>query len=457
MNPIPLHEICLATRGTTMAPGCVMVTNISNNSKDIQPGGMYVAIRGETHDGHKFIADATAHGAVTAMVERIPSDAPRDLHYIVVPDTRRAFGNLAAAVRWTLRSKVIDVAGSNGKTSTKKLIDHVLRSKLTGLSSPKSFNNDIGVPLTMLQANPADDFLVLEIGTNHHGEIHRLAEITRPDIAVITSIGAEHLEHLGDLAGVRRENAEILAGLKPTGTLIVNGDDVDFLAAVADFPGRRITFGFSPHNDLFATEIRCTADGVHFRLSDTGANIFVPLLGRHTASNALAAVLVGREMGLCDWDLITSLATAHGADMRLELTRVGNDITLINDAYNANPTSMRAGLQTLVDLPAAGRRVAILGDMLELGPVSEKYHQEVGQLAADAKLDLLICVGPQSKLMGDVAGRAGLSVKHYPSAADAAKEVPSLLRRGDLTLLKASRGIHLEQVAAALAPSKKAS
>jgi UDP-N-acetylmuramoyl-tripeptide--D-alanyl-D-alanine ligase len=456
MNPIPLHEICSATHSACHGPAGEVITHVTNSSKDIQPGGMYVAIRGEKYTGLEFLADAATRGAVAAMVERIPADAPPDLHYVVVPDTRRAFGDLAAAVRWTFRGKVIDVAGSNGKTSTKKLIDHVLRSKLAGSSSPKSFNNDIGVPSTILAANPADDFLVLEIGTNHHGEIRRLAEISRPDIAVVTSIGHEHLEYLGDLAGVRRENAEILAGLKPTGTLIVNGEDPEFLAAVADHPGRRVTFGFGTHHDLSAIDIACTADGVRFRLSDTKAEVFVPLLGRHTASNALAAILVGREMGLTDGEIIAALATAHGADMRLELSHVGDDITLINDAYNANPTSMKAGLQTLVDLPAAGRRVAILGDMLELGAVSEQYHQEVGQLAAEARLDLLICVGPQSKLIGDVAGRAGLSVRHFPTAADAAKVVPSLLKRGDLTLLKASRGIHLEQVAAALSPSKKA-
>jgi UDP-N-acetylmuramoyl-tripeptide--D-alanyl-D-alanine ligase len=449
MNPLSLNQIRDLTGGTLHGGGNVTITSVTNDSRAVRPGSLYVAIRGDNHDGHKFVEAAAKNGAVAALVEWLPAWCPSRLQLIQVPDARRAFGDLAAGVRKSMHSTVIAVAGSNGKTSTKKLIDHVLRSKLTGTSSPKSFNNDIGVPSTILDADPVDDFLVLELGTNHHGEIRRLAEIATPDIAVVTSIGAEHLEYLGDLAGVRRENAEILHGLQPEGVLITNGDDADFLAAVTDFTGRRLTFGFGPTNGLRATDIACGEDGVRFHLSDTGAEVFVPLLGRHTASNALAAVLVGREMGLSDPDIIAALATAHGADMRLELSHVG-DITLINDAYNANPTSMRAGLQTLVDLPAAGRRVAILGDMLELGQVSDKYHREVGQLAADAKLDLLICVGTQSKLIGDVAGRAGLSVRHFPTAAAAAKEVPSLLQRGDLTLLKASRGVHLEEVARAL-------
>lgn len=449
MTPITLNQVREFTGGRLRGEN-VVITAVTTDSRAVQPGSLYVAIKGDNHDGHTFLASAAANGAAAALVDHVPTDAPADLPLVLTSDSRRAYGNLAAAIRLAMESTVIAVAGSNGKTSTKKLIDHVLRSKLTGTSSPKSFNNDIGVPSTILAATPTDDFLVLEIGTNHHGEIRRLAEIAEPDIAVITSIGAEHLEYLGDLAGVRRENAQILTGLHPTGALITNGDDAEFLETIADYDGKRLTFGFGGHNDLYATDIACGEDGTYFRLSDTRAEVFVPLLGRHTASNALAAVLVAREMGLTDREIIKALATAHGADMRLELSKVGDNITLINDAYNANPTSMRAGLQTLVDLPSAGRRVAILGDMLELGHVSDQYHREVGELAAGAKVDLLICVGPQSKLIGDVAFRAGVTVKHFPTATEAAVAVPSMLKSGDLTLLKASRGIHLEAVANAL-------
>jgi len=359
-------------------------------------------------------------------------------------------------VRSQMRSKVIGVAGSNGKTSTKKLIDAALRGKLVGSISPKSYNNDIGVPITIFAANPADDYLVLEMGTNHHGEILRLTNMAQPDIAVITNAGAEHLEHLGDLAGVRRENATIIAGLNPTGALIVNGDDPDLLTAVGGYRGKRISFGFNPTNDIFATDIDCTAAGTTFFLNGSHRRVFVPLLGRHTASNALAAIAVGRRLGVNEDAIIESLAQSQGADMRLELAEFGG-ITLLNDAYNANPSSMQAGLQTLVDLPAKKRRIAILGDMLELGASSDHYHKEIGTKVAGAKVDVLICVGPQANLAAKAALHAGMpkdKIRSYKTSASAAKLVPKLLERGDLVLLKASRSMHLEKIATAIETSR---
>jgi UDP-N-acetylmuramoyl-tripeptide--D-alanyl-D-alanine ligase len=450
MKQLTLTQIRITVRGKALSAGNAnaVVTSISNNTRDLQPGALYVAIRGERLDGHAFLPDAAARGAIAAIVEHPPVTPQPNLHLIQVPDARIAFGQLATYVRSQMRSKVIGVAGSNGKTSTKKLIDAALRGKLRGSISPKSFNNDIGVPITIFAANPNDDYLVLEMGTNHHGEIARLTNMAQPDIAVITNAGAEHLEHLGDLAGVRRENATVIAGLNPGGALIVNGDDADLLTAVGGYRGKRITFGFSPSNDLFATDIDCTARGTRFKLNGR-REVFVPLLGRHTASNALAAIAVGRRMGVSEDAILASLADATGADMRLELAEFGG-VTLLNDAYNANPSSMRAGLQTLVDLPAKGRRVAILGDMLELGRSSDQYHKEIGQVVAGAKVDLLICVGKSAALAASAAMRAGMPKAHihrYTTAVNAAKTVPKLLARGDLILLKASRSMRLEDVA----------
>ncbi len=458
MKSLTLQQIRLAVRGKMLSASPsseAVITSVSNNTREIQPGALYVAIKGDRHDGHAFLPDAAGKGAIAALVEHPPATPQPNLHLIQVPNARAAFGQLATYVRSQMRSKVIAVAGSNGKTSTKKLIDAALRGKLQGSISPKSFNNDIGVPITIFAANPADDYLVLEMGTNHHGEIFGLTNMAQPDIAVITNAGAEHLEGLDDLSGVRRENATIIAGLNPAGALIVNGDDPDLLTAVGGYAGKVITFGFNPGNDLYATDIDCLPKGTSFRLNGR-RDVFVPLLGRHTASNALAAIAVGRRLGVSEDAIIESLAEATGADMRLQLAELGG-VTLLNDAYNANPNSMRAGLQTLVDLPAAGRRVAILGDMLELGASSDHYHKEIGQVVANQKVDLLICVGKSAALAASAAIKSGMPkdrVRRYSTAVNAAKVVPKLLTRGDLILLKASRSMHLEEVARSIETSR---
>jgi UDP-N-acetylmuramoyl-tripeptide--D-alanyl-D-alanine ligase len=373
------------------------------------------------------------------------------MRLVVVPDTRVALGKLAKTVRMGLRSKVIAVAGSNGKTSTKHLIDAVLRTKLKGSFSPKSFNNDIGVPLTIFPADDRQDYLVLELGTNHPGEIANLTKIAQPDIAVITNCGEEHLEFLGDVAGVRRENASVTEGLSAKGLLVVNGDDPELLAAVSDYKGKRVTFGFKETNDLFATDVQCDGGGTRFKLNGR-TPIFVPLLGRHTAANALAAIAVGKRLRLSDEEIAEGLAIAKGPEMRLQLQQVGG-ITLLNDAYNANPPSMKAALETLKSLEPKGRRIAILGDMRELGPAGESLHRDVGTWAASVGLDWLACVGPQSRLIAEAAKAAGMAaerVEMYDDAQMAARHVPNQLRADDLVLLKASRGVHLEIVAKAI-------
>jgi UDP-N-acetylmuramoyl-tripeptide--D-alanyl-D-alanine ligase len=457
MNPISIRQIRAAVGGkalSVIADDAPMVTAVCTNSREMTAGSLFIAIRGEKFDGHKYVADAGREGAVAALVETAPTNPIPGMALILVANTRVAMGKLAAFCRQQIRAKVIAVAGSNGKTSTKRLIDAALRGKLRGSISPKSFNNDIGVPLTIFLADPNQDYLVLEIGTNHHGEIRVLTEMSKPDIAVITNCGADHLEFLGDVMGVRRENATIIAGLNPKGLLVVNGDDPELLAAVKDYPGQRITFGFKETNDLFATNIRCQEKGTRFSLNNSRREVFVPMLGKHSAANALAAIAVARKMGVPEDLAIASLAAARGPDMRLQWQSAGN-IRLLNDAYNANPDSMRAAIETAAVMEHSSRRIAILGDMLELGTSSDRYHREIGQCVASARaFDLLICVGAQAALIAEAARAAGLpaeNILQYRDALSASANVPMLLRDGDLVLLKASNGIHLEQIAEAIA------
>jgi UDP-N-acetylmuramoyl-tripeptide--D-alanyl-D-alanine ligase len=393
---------------------------------------------------------------VAALVDREPAVDLPNLRFIRVADTRAALGRLATFVRQQLTvCKVICVAGSNGKTSTKHLISAALSCRLRGSVSPKSFNNDIGVPLTIFPADPIQDYLVLELGTNHPGEIARLGEMARPDIAVITNCSAEHLEGLGDLMGVRQENASIIRGLNPRGLLVVNGDDPQLLEAVRSYAGKIVRFGFDPGNDVFATDIRPHDDGTSFLLNGRrSARVFVPMLGRHNACNALAAIAVARRFGLPEEEFLRSLAVSSKPEMRLQLTRLPH-VTLLNDAYNANPASMRAALETLLTISAARRRVIVLGEMRELGPSSERYHRELGRTVGGMRdsIDQLVCVGPMSRWIQTEAIRGGFGPKSTTfceNATEAAQKVAALLRRDDLVLLKGSRGVRLETVADAI-------
>lgn len=454
MKPLSIQQIKQAIGGKAVAripSDLPLIHAVCTDTRRMEAQSVFIALRGDNFDGHHYLQQAASKGAICAIVEEIPNLELHNLHLLQVENTRKAMGRLATFCRKQLRGKVIAVAGSNGKTSTKHLIDSALKDKLKGTFSPKSFNNDIGVPIAIFPADPGQDYLVLEMGTNHPGEIRVLTEMGLPDIAVITNCGCEHLEFLGDLMGVRQENASIILGLKSQGTLIVNGDDPQLLDAIAAFPGQKITFGFNETNDLFATDIRCGNAGTHFKLNGR-REYYIPLLGRHNACNALAAIAVARRMGVPEELIAMSLATAHGPEMRLQKHDLP-DVTLLNDAYNANPNSMRAGLETLRDLNTPGRRVAVLGDMRELGKNSDRFHREVGGVAAECGLDLLICVGKDRELIAAGASEAGIpksKIRCFESAEQAVEKAPTYIKRGDLVLLKASRAVKLERVAEAI-------
>jgi UDP-N-acetylmuramoyl-tripeptide--D-alanyl-D-alanine ligase len=445
LNPITLEQIRLAT-GARLSSGnpSTLIQSISTDTRQLTRESLFIAIQGENHDGHHHIQTAAASGAIAAMVS---DECLAHLPLLKVHHTRKSMGKLAGYVRRQLRGKVIAVAGSNGKTGTKHLIDSVLRQSLSGTISPKSFNNDIGVPTTIFAADPAHDYLVLEIGTNHPGEILNLTHIAQPDVAVITNIGAEHLEFLGDLQGVTAENAQIISGLRPDGLLIINGDSPYLSAAVASYPGRIITFGTGPQNELRATEISCDTEGVNFQLDDRKYSI--PLIGRHTAVNALAAIAVARYMGVPEANIAQGLATATGPEMRLELQAAGS-IRILNDAYNANPHSMQAALETLRDMKAPGRKIAILGDMRELGVTADRYHREIGQFARACNFDLLVCVGEKAGLIAEAAAGGSATISHFASAIDCSHHIAQIVQAEDMVLLKASRTMKLELIGKAI-------
>jgi UDP-N-acetylmuramoyl-tripeptide--D-alanyl-D-alanine ligase len=448
--------------------GCPLTTD----TRSLAPGQVFLALRGERFNASTLVGEAAARGAWMAIVDdpaSVPADVLPEFPLLVVADSRRALAQLAAEYRTTVltRTSIIAVCGSNGKTTTVRLTDAALAQRLRGRSSAKSFNNEIGVPLTILRARADDQYLICEIGTNAPGEIAALGAIVRPDIAVITSIGREHLERLGSLEGVAREEASILEFLTPPPrdgvprlrgmVAVVSADAACLDGAMAGLrrqPPFLIRFGEGERADLQVREIRQTVAGLEFMVREHGSDsaFAIPMLGRHNASNAAAAIAVARVLGVADSEIAAGLRAATLPEMRLEVRPV-RGITIINDAYNANPDSMRAAISTMAEIAlGAGRRVLVLGDMLEMGGHSEQGHQEVvSDAAALPGLDLLVLVGPAMRGAAEALGLLARTEVVLMADLDdgRAREAAELLRPGDCVLLKGSRRMRLERIVSA--------
>lgn len=429
------------------------VGGVTTDSRTAAPGELFFALRGPRFDGHDFVTDATRRGAVGAVVaaERAASlaaslaaaDARGTL--IAVDDPLAALGRLAAFHRRRLSARVIAVVGSNGKTTTKALIDHLLSGQLRGRASPRSFNNAIGVPLTLLSARPDDEYLVVEIGTNRPGEVRELAALVQPEIAVVTSIGREHLEGLGDLAGVAAEECSVLAHLPPGGYAVVN---VDWPEIWAHLPRRMLamtTFGSSAAADLRISAVRYEPPWLRFVLNGR-CGYRLRLVGAHNAWNAAAAIAVARHFGMRQREIAARLESFAPLPGRGELLELGG-VTVLNDSYNANPDSVQAALAAFAALPVVGQRVVVLGEMRELGARSGELHAELARQLRDSAVDRVLLVGAAGELMGSVLAGTPLfdpRRDRCPTVAACARRLLELLRPGDAVLLKASRAVGLE-------------
>ena len=445
------------------------ISGVSTDNRAVTPASCFVAIKGERHDGHDYAAKAMEAGAAMVVASR-PITGLRDGAVLVVEDTRRALGRLAAAYRDYLGSQgatFIAVCGSNGKTTTVRMIDAVLRAAHPGTSSQKSFNNDIGVPLTILSAKPGDHFVLCEVGTNHPGEINTLGAIVRPDIAVITSIGREHLEGFGDLAGVMREEASIVRHLRPAGTLMYA--EAPALPDGRTFEGLLDTFtnSFTPRcldRAYWLRRVQTVEVGgkaavgapiaprIGVQWKDLNGLMWqVPLAGEHNASNAMLAVWVGQAMGLDNEAIAAALLTVQGAAMRQEVKSVGA-VTVVNDAYNANPDSMLASLAAFTALtPGAQRRVAVLGQMGELGESTAAAHAEVLSAALETQgIGAVLVAGPSFAAAADVAPPGAILAVEPQMSDEAAQRLAAYIKPGDAVLIKGSRATAMERVADAI-------
>jgi UDP-N-acetylmuramoyl-tripeptide--D-alanyl-D-alanine ligase len=435
------------------------VKNVCTDSRRVKADDLFFAIKGDNFDGHDFVHDAAGKKVVAVVLkhQRVPTQLP-ECAVLVVEDTRVALGKFAAAYRRGFELPVICVCGSNGKTTTKELIASVLRQKFATLWSEASFNNDIGVPLTLLRLEKSHQAAVLEAGTNHPGELAPLLEMIRPQFGVLTNIAREHLEFFGDVAGVAREEGLLAEQLPAGGTLLVNGDNEWTDEVVRRTKAKVIRVGFGSRNDWRAEKVRLDKGGVTFQIvaakKDFCGEYRVNLLGRHQVMNSLFAVAVSEELGVVRAEILRGLADCKPAKMRLQLWEA-NGIRVLDDAYNANADSTVAALETLRDLPLQGRRVAVLGDMGELGAHSEAAHAEVGRRAAELKVGQLFAVGQMAPVTAKAARDAGLSrVIEFENVEVAIKAIKGFLKSGDVVLLKASRSSRLERIAETLKAEK---
>jgi UDP-N-acetylmuramoyl-tripeptide--D-alanyl-D-alanine ligase len=444
---------------------------ICTDSRKAAPGDFFVAIKGERFDAHAFVAAVIEKDVAAVLVHReLPAEIlkqarERNVAIILVEDTVAGLNRLAAAYRSSelsggggggFRAKVIAVGGSNGKTTTKRIIHTLLAEKFGaqgGHASPKSFNNNIGMPLTLLEVMPVHDYVVLEIGTNAPGEIAALGAVCRPDVAVIVSIGLEHLEKLNDLTGVAREEASIGAYVKQGGMMIVP-EVPELLRELSMTSVQKLVVGMEGAGssaELRLTGLHETAAGCSFSINGRGS-FFVPLIGAHNAMNALMAVAVARRLGLSDEQIAAGLLKVTPAEGRFEKIRIGT-WDVVHDAYNANPSSMEASLRTFARLagnqaPAMPpRKVVVLADMLELGGTSAAMHRQVGQLVGELRFDLFVAIGSQMALAAEEARieTAG-EVVEFADTASARAGISACLRPGDQILLKGSHGMALETI-----------
>lgn len=468
MIPLMLSEVVAAIRGKPCGEvATVSVRGVSTDSRTVQPGELFFALRGPRFDGHEFVAEALGRGAAAAVVaasqaavllQRLrqaesafrPATAscpcwPGML--IAVGDPLEALGRLAAACRRRLSASVIAVVGSNGKTTTKAMLHHILAHRFRGRASPNSFNNQVGVPLTLLSAEPSDEYLVAEIGTNRPGEIGELADLVRPELAVLTSLSEEHLEGLGDLEGVAREEFDLFARMQPGGFAAVNLDSPLVRQRLPLDGIRVVTFGWNSEADVRLTAARLGWPWLHFSLNGR-FHYRLRLAGTHNAVNAAGAVVLARRLGMDHEEIAGRLETFAPLPMRNEVIEL-DGLTIINDAYNANPASVAAALSVLESLPSRGRRIVVLGEMCELGAQSKPLHHRVGQLLLARGFDCVFLVGSAAELMREVLASAGPDAPRVYPCEDVATCQQALLaelRDGDVVLLKASRAVGLERL-----------
>ena len=457
MNRVPpftVQDIVRATRGALVAGDLgIPVTGVSIDSRSLGVGEAFFAIRGHRLDGHAFLAEAAARGAACLVVDTLPDDVPANVPLVLVEETTRALGQLGAWHRGRFTIPVVAVTGSNGKTTTKELTAGVLATRWEVLRPERSFNNQWGLPLTLLKLTPEHQAAVLEIGSNARGEVAALAALAAPTVGIVTTVAAVHTEFLGSLDGVREEKAGLVRALAADGVAVLNADDPRVAGMATETRARVVTYGHGA-----TAHVRAIGDvvddeaGLTLTLESGGERqtVTLALAGRHNVGNALAAAAAGVALGLPLADIARGLAAVRPVAGRCVWKQAGA-VTILDDTYNASPTSVRAALDTIATHRRGRRVIVVLGDMLELGAVTDDAHRAVGREVAALPADELIGVGRAMRLAVEAAREAGLGeARHSTTFEDTVAHLLKRVVAGDLVLVKGSRGMRMERVVDAL-------
>ena len=425
---------------------------VSTDSRSIRPGELFFALRGEHFDGHQFIAEALQGGGQGTVVDQTGQwIADQAIAIIQVADTLQALGDLANLWRRRHPIPLIAVVGSNGKTTTKEMVAGILGQKDEVLKNPGNLNNLIGLPLSLLKMNSKDRVAVLEMGMNRAGEIRRLTQIAEPDLGIMTNIGPVHLEGLGSIKGVMKAKGELLEGMGAQGRLIFNADDPRVVELSRGFTGQKTAFGIKNPADWLATDIFTREDGgVSFQLTGPtdGIVVALKLMGGHQVYNALAAAATTSHLGVGIKDIKKGLEAFQTPPMRMELITLRKEIKIINDSYNANPQSVDLALRTLSEV-RGGRKIAVLGDMRELGKYARQAHREIGRQVKERGIDLLFFLGQFAPNVARGAQEAGMKPQAIHIAKDhhdVSLHLAQALRKGDWVLIKGSRIMKMEEI-----------
>jgi UDP-N-acetylmuramoyl-tripeptide--D-alanyl-D-alanine ligase len=450
---LQFKELAAVTGGSLVdtARGDLLFRGVAIDSREVRPGELFVAIRGDKQDGHHYLDQALKGGAAGVMVEvsfaelsRIPGDVP----VVTVVNSHQAMIELAKSYRNSIRGRFVGITGSNGKTTTKELAYRLIKAvEEKTFCSPGNFNNLYGVPLSLFAIPQDARVVVLEMGISTAGEMPQLADIVHPDVIIVTNVGPSHLEFMGSVEEVARSKLELVRRSDSRVPVIVNADDDLLVRETKKVRADFLTFALETSADFSLDRVEVDDDGTSL-VTIEDHTFRLPLVGRHQVYNLLAAYAGLRTLGFSLAGIDTMKLALGTAPMRGQRLLAGG-ITFIADCYNANPESVKAGLQAYFDLEATGRRIVILGDMLELGREAENYHREVGRLLVPFGIDKAVMVGDLSKHIMDAAiegGMAGSLFEHYDSAAQAAERLKDFLKPGDFVYIKGSRGIGLEAV-----------
>ena len=442
------------------------IHGVSTDSRSVQPGNLFVPLIGEQFDGHRFVAESAAKGAAAALWQTDHPSPPEHIPLIFVDDTLKALQQLANAYRRELPARVVGITGSNGKTTTKDVAASLLSTTYKVHKTIGNLNNHIGLPLTLLQMDEDTEVAVVEMGMSGRGEIRRLSELAQPEAVIITNIGEAHLQQLRSREEIAKAKLEIVSGLADDGLLIYPGDEPLIENLLKDrerferemgfaLPGQLKTFrfGIGEHNDLYPTGMMLAQEGTQFMLNwPDFPPLHIPLLGRHNVTNVLACIALCKYMGVLTPNIANGLKHVQVTGMRIEKIRLPSGVTVINDAYNASPSSVKAALALLEDLPGFKQKIVVLGDMLELGEQETRFHREIGRLIDPKQIDYVFTFGPLARLIADEARKTfgAERARQFDDKREIVREVLRVAGPNDIVLVKASRGMRLEEVVAGL-------